>query len=257
MEKFLHQDTILRPRPPSDMFASTMAGETARSSFRVLIPDRRHKTAGWRDEADGDDFRCDHFVSPQGEHKATIVWLHDKDDHFSDSVKFARILGHKNVNWICPPIVYTNTSYNFGSNIKQDDQETLDTAAYLVASLLSGEPPNVIKRVGGCGMGAVVALHFAKKCALGHYPINPRVVVGIDGWLSIVGSIKSSIESAVGASARVASQSILLTHETVERRLPYTSDEEVVVSLKEAGFGEVLLVPYSRLCQCVALEKWS
>ncbi|XP_010481141.1 PREDICTED: uncharacterized protein LOC104759978 [Camelina sativa] len=205
--------------------------------------DKIRAAGGWRDEADVANFSSS--ISPQGEHKATIVWLHDKDDHFSDSVKFARTLGLKNVNWKCPPIVYKNTSYDFGSNIKKDDQETLDNAAFLVASLLSGEPPNVIKGVGGCGMGAVVALHFAKNCALGQYPINPpRVVVGIDGWLSIVGSIKSSIESTVGASARVASQSILLTH-AQGRTLPYTSDEEVVVSLKEAGFGEVLLVPYS------------
>jgi len=38
-------------------------------------------------------------------------------------------------------------------------------------------------------MGAVVALQFATNCALGHYPINPRVVVGINGWLSITGYI--------------------------------------------------------------------
>jgi len=33
-------------------------------------------------------------------------------------------------------------------------------------------------------MGAAVALHFATSCALNHYTINPRVVVGISGWLS-------------------------------------------------------------------------
>ncbi|EOA39356.1 hypothetical protein CARUB_v10012408mg, partial [Capsella rubella] len=135
---------------------------------------------------DGDDFQCDPFVQPQGEHKATIVWLHDKDDYYFDSVKFAKTLNLENVRWICPAMVYTNTSnYDFGCNIKRDSQETLDSAATLVASLFSREPPNVIKGVGGSGMGAVAALHFARNCALGHYPMNPQLVVGIDGWLSI------------------------------------------------------------------------
>ncbi|XP_023632838.1 uncharacterized protein LOC17897985 isoform X2 [Capsella rubella] len=170
---------------------------------------------------DGDDFQCDPFVQPQGEHKATIVWLHDKDDYYFDSVKFAKTLNLENVRWICPAMVYTNT---------------------------------FIKGVGGSGMGAVAALHFARNCALGHYPMNPQLVVGIDGWLSIAGSLKSSIDATVGAAARAASQSILLAHETDvsdDRRLPYTCDEEVVVSLREAGFGEVMFVPYLSLRRMV------
>ncbi|EOA37461.1 hypothetical protein CARUB_v10011571mg [Capsella rubella] len=196
-----------------------------------------------------DDFTYNPFVHPQGEHKATMIWLHDKDENHFDPVNFAKSMNLENVRWICPPMVYTNTSYDFGCNIKQDDQKTLDLAATLVASLFSSEPQNVIKGVGGSGMGAVAALHFARNCALGHYPINPQVVVSMDGWLSIVGSIKSSVEATVGAAARAASQSILLTHGTgysEHLRLPYTRDDEVVVSLKEAGFGEVMFVPYSK-----------
>ncbi|EOA39264.1 hypothetical protein CARUB_v10012269mg [Capsella rubella] len=64
--------------------------------------------------------------------------------------------------------------------------------------------------------------------------------------LNLCRSLKSSIDATVGAAARAASQSILLAHETDDRRLPYTCDEEVVVSLREAGFGEVMFVPYLR-----------
>ncbi|CAL9218234.1 unnamed protein product [Arabidopsis halleri] len=91
-------------------------------------------------------------------------------------------------------------------------------------------------------MGAVVALQFATNCALGHYPLSPRVVVGINGWLSIAG-----IESTVGAVARAAQQKILFLRPTDDRILPYTSEKEVVDSLNEAGFGEVYFLPLSRL----------
>ncbi|VYS48878.1 unnamed protein product [Arabidopsis thaliana] len=193
------------------------------------------------------DLKCSHFVEPQGDQRASIVWLHDKDEHFTDSVQFVKSLKLKNVNWICPPIVYTNTSYDFGSNIKQDDREALDSAAKFVADLLLREPLNVVKGVGGFGMGAVVALQFATNCALGHYPINPRVVVGINGWLSITGSITSSIEYTVGAVARAASQKNFFTRGAENRLLPYTREEEVVESLREAGFGDVFFLIYSWL----------
>ncbi|CAL9218679.1 unnamed protein product [Arabidopsis halleri] len=193
------------------------------------------------------DLKCDHFVEPQGDQRASIVWLHDKDGNFSDSVQYVKSLKLKNVNWICPPIVYTNTSYDFGSNIKENDREALDSAAKYVADILLREPLNVVKGVGGFGMGAVVALQFATNCALGHYPINPRVVVGINGWLSIVGSITSSIEYTVGAVARAASQRIFFTCGTEDRLLPYTREEEVLESLGEAGYGQVNLSIYSWL----------
>jgi len=32
----------------------------------------------------GSSNRADFVVQPKGEHRVTIVWLHDKDEHFSE-----------------------------------------------------------------------------------------------------------------------------------------------------------------------------
>ncbi|OAP19314.1 hypothetical protein AXX17_AT1G46730 [Arabidopsis thaliana] len=154
-------------------------------------------------------------VQPKGEHRVIIVWLHDKDERSSDSLQFVEQLNLKNVKWICPSLVF---------------------------------PDSFIKGVGGLGMGAAVALHFATSCALNHYTINPRVVVGISGWLSNSGSLKRSIESAShGAPARAASQSIFITHGICDS-VPHPCDcgEEAVLSLREAGFRDVKFTPFAR-----------
>ena len=40
--------------------------------------------AGSRNGANVLDLKCSHFVEPQGDQRASIVWLHDKDEHFTE-----------------------------------------------------------------------------------------------------------------------------------------------------------------------------
>ncbi|KAL9309456.1 putative alpha/Beta hydrolase [Arabidopsis thaliana] len=188
--------------------------------------------------------RADFVVQPKGEHRVTIVWLHDKDEHFSDSVQFVKNLNLNNIKWICPSLVLPTSRNKPEYNINH----ALYLTAERVANLFSDEPENVIKGVGGFGMGAAVALHFATSCALNHYTINPRVVVGISGWLSKAKSLKRSIEFAsYEAPARAASQSILLTHGQRDH-VPHLCGcgEEAAFILREAGFRDVRFLPFAR-----------
>ncbi|CAE5960030.1 unnamed protein product [Arabidopsis arenosa] len=146
----------------------------------------------------------DSVVQPKGDHRVTIVWLHDKDEHFTDSVQFVKNLNLKNVKWICPSLVFPDSS---------------------------------------------VALHFATSCALNHYPINPRVVVAISGWLAKSWSVKNSIEFyTLVAKSRAALQSIFLTHGIDDPVVPHSCScgEEATASLVNAGFGEVRFLPLAR-----------
>ncbi|XP_020866077.1 LOW QUALITY PROTEIN: lysophospholipase-like protein 1 [Arabidopsis lyrata subsp. lyrata] len=191
----------------------------------------------------------DSVVQPKGEHRVTIVWLHDKDEHFTDSVQFVKKLNRKNVKWICPSLVFPDSWNKPGYKINQYVREALYPTAELVNKLSLEEPENVIKGVGGFGMGAAVALHFATSCALNHYPINPRVVVAISGWLAKAWSVKNSIEFyTLVAKSRAALQSIFLTHGIDDPVVPHSCScgEEAAASLINAGFGEVRFLPLAR-----------
>ncbi|CAH8391214.1 unnamed protein product [Eruca vesicaria subsp. sativa] len=65
----------------------------------------------------------------------------------------------------------------------QHDFESLDYLNSYIADHLLAEPTNVIKGVGGFGLGAAAALYFATSCAFGQVKINPQIVIGINGWL--------------------------------------------------------------------------
>jgi len=41
----------------------------------------------------------------------------------------------------------------------------------------------VIKGVAGLGLGAAQALYYTSCYAFGWVPINPQIVIGINGWL--------------------------------------------------------------------------
>ncbi|CAL9218012.1 unnamed protein product, partial [Arabidopsis halleri] len=134
---------------------------------------------------------------PIGTHKATIVWLHDIGETSANSTRLARQMGLKNIKWICPtaparPITIlggmeTNAWFDIAeiSENMQDDVGSLNHAALSIANLLSEEPPN---RIGGIGLGAAQALYLASKGCYDtnqRLQINPRVVIGLNGWLPV------------------------------------------------------------------------
>ncbi|RID62510.1 hypothetical protein BRARA_E01578 [Brassica rapa] len=133
-----------------------------------------------------------YVLEPQGEHRVTIVWLHDVHEN---SYKVQR-----------------GYDYRYYA---QDCRDELDSAAVRVANILSTEPENVIKGVGGVGQGAQVALNFAKWNAVGDHTMNMRLVIGINSWF--------------------------------EPSIPLYFAKETAVSLIDDGFGEVSFVQFRML----------
>ncbi|KAH0852489.1 hypothetical protein HID58_093991, partial [Brassica napus] len=177
-----------------------------------------------------------YVLEPQGEHRVTIVWLHDitSDCKKSKSSKYQMDLSGF---WYTVQRGYDYRYY------AQDCRDELDSAAVRVANILSTEPENVIKGVGGVGQGAQVALNFAKWNAVGDHTMNMRLVIGINSWRIPT----NRIDYDFGAAIRSSWQSILLIRGNLEPSIPLYFAKETAVSLIDDGFGEVSFVQFRML----------
>ncbi|CAN6997812.1 unnamed protein product [Brassica rapa subsp. trilocularis] len=198
-----------------------------------------------------------YVLEPQGEHRVTIVWLHDVHENSYKSLQIVRSLNLRNIKWICLDSgtrvdvfspgggVPTNSWCNMGmiTDTTQDCRDELDSAAVRVANILSTEPENVIKGVGGVGQGAQVALNFAKWNAVGDHTMNMRLVIGINSWRIPT----NRIDYDFGAAIRSSWQSILLIRGNLEPSIPLYFAKETAVSLIDDGFGEVSFVQFRML----------
>ncbi|WZZ65266.1 hypothetical protein YC2023_076636 [Brassica napus] len=198
-----------------------------------------------------------YVLEPQGEHRVTIVWLHDVHENSYISLQIVRSLNLRNIKWICLDSgthvdvfspgggVPRNSWCNVGmiTDTTQDCRDELDSAAVRVANILSTEPENVIKGVGGVGQGAQVALNFAKWNAVGDHTMNMRLVIGINSWRIPT----NRIDYAFGAAIRASWQSILLIRGNLEPSIPLYFAKETAVSLIDDGFGEVSFVQFRML----------
>nr|VDD61127.1 unnamed protein product [Brassica oleracea] len=185
-----------------------------------------------------------YVLEPQGEHRVTIVWLHDVHENSYISLQIVRSLNLRNIKWICLdsgthvdvfsqcpeiPTLFVESGCNVGmiTDTTQDCRDELDSAAVRVANILSTEPENVIKGVGGVGQGAQVALNFAKWNAVGDHTMNMRLVIGINSWRIPT----NRIDYAFGAAIRASWQSILLIRGNLEPSIPLYFAKETAVSL--------------------------
>ncbi|WZY93263.1 hypothetical protein YC2023_065592 [Brassica napus] len=188
-----------------------------------------------------------YVLEPQGEHRVTIVWLHD--------IKWICLDSGTRVDVFSPgggvptnsfgKTLFVESGCNMGmiTDTTQDCRDELDSAAVRVANILSTEPENVIKGVGGVGQGAQVALNFAKWNAVGDHTMNMRLVIGINSWRIPT----NRIDYDFGAAIRSSWQSILLIRGNLEPSIPLYFAKETAVSLIDDGFGEVSFVQFRML----------
>ncbi|KAF2594436.1 hypothetical protein F2Q70_00043094 [Brassica cretica] len=186
----------------------------------VLLPGSHGSSSNSIGTEDG------YVLEPQGEHRVTII------------------TSDKSSKW-CNVGMITDTT--------QDCRDELDSAAVRVANILSTEPENVIKGVGGVGQGAQVALNFAKWNAVGDHTMNMRLVIGINSWRIPT----NRIDYAFGAAIRASWQSILLIRGNLEPSIPLYFAKETAVSLIDDGFGEFrLLGPEITVSVLKKVEVW-
>ncbi|RID56752.1 hypothetical protein BRARA_F00177 [Brassica rapa] len=199
------------------------------------------------------NFGTCYVIEPIEIHKATIVWLHDLDHIGRRCLEPLKDLNLPSIKWICPTAPRLPVTSLAGQNATawcditkvsesmQHDFESLDSVNSYVADLLSTEPTNVIKGVGGVGLGAAAALYFASSCAFGKVQIkqqmiNPQIVIGINGWLPGLTSLQPNMNNAFGTFNRAKLQRILLLHGTSDDVVPSEFGYKCAVSLRNNEF---------------------
>ncbi|XP_023632707.1 acyl-protein thioesterase 2-like [Capsella rubella] len=188
-------------------------------------------------------------VRPSGVHKATIVWLHDVGFTGYCSLPALQNFSHPNIKWICPTAPMRRVTSLGGevtnawcditkvSENMHDDFENLNDVNSYITELLSSEPNNVKKGVGGIGLGAAQALYYTSCYAFGWVPICPHIVIGINGWLPGWRNLEYNMNNAnFGTANRAASSRLLLMHGTSDDVIPSAFGYRCADSLRTAGF---------------------
>ncbi|CAN7104943.1 unnamed protein product [Brassica rapa subsp. narinosa] len=180
-----------------------------------------------------------YVLEPQGEHRVTIVWLHDVHENSYKSLQIVRSLNLRNIKWICLDSGTRVDVFSPGGGVPTNSWCNVgmitDTTRKIVGMIIKG--------VGGVGQGAQVALNFAKWNAVGDHTMNMRLVIGINSWRIPT----NRIDYDFGAAIRSSWQSILLIRGNLEPSIPLYFAKETAVSLIDDGFGEVSFVQFRML----------
>ncbi|CAH8255441.1 unnamed protein product [Arabidopsis lyrata] len=209
------------------------------------------------------------YVWPTGVHKATIIWLHDVEFTGYCSVAALKSLKHPNIKWICPtapkrPVTSLGGEVTTAwcdmtkaSENMLDDFENLNDVNEYITSIFSCEPENVMKGLGGIGLGAAQALYYTSYYAFGWVPISPQIVIGINGWLPGWRRLEYNMcNTTLGAANRAATSQILLMHGTSDDVISSAFGYKCADSFRKAGFPTLFKQcggSKHRLIQCVLL----
>ncbi|XP_020866654.1 acyl-protein thioesterase 2 [Arabidopsis lyrata subsp. lyrata] len=190
-----------------------------------------------------------YFVRPTGVHKATIIWLHDVESTGYYSHTALGRLKHPNIKWICPtapkrPVTSLGGEVTTAwcdmtkaSENMLDDYENLNYVNEYITRIFSSEPQNVMKGLGGVGLGAAQALYYTSCYAFGWVPISPQIVIGINGWLPGWRSLEYNMcNTNFGTANRAATSRILLMHGTSDDVIPSAFGYKCADSLRMSGF---------------------